>query len=90
VPEPVSGATAEQEQAGHGEVVAVDDPLQARDRGAQVRADGGQRDVHDGRVEHGHQLPGQHDRQHGAGSRLPQRRALAGAQRKTFDEVCHA
>ncbi len=59
--EDVPGPAAEQQQPAEGQGVGVDDPLQAgageAERGLDVR----QRDVHDRRVEHHHQLRGGDD-----------------------------
>ena len=53
--EDVAEAPAGREQHREGERVAVDRPLQAGDRGAEVLLDRRQRDVHDGVVEHDHE-----------------------------------
>ena len=54
--EEVGGPTAQKQEAGEGQRVRVDDPLQARRAEVQVPLDGGQRHVHDGCVEHDHEL----------------------------------
>ena len=54
--EDVAGPAAEQQEAAEGQGVGVDDPLQAGAGEAQRGLDVGQRDVHDGRVQHHHQL----------------------------------
>ena len=46
------------------ERVAVDHPLQVRGAEAEVGLDRRQRDVHDGRVEHDHELREAHDHEH--------------------------
>ena len=46
---------AEQQQPGERERVGVDDPLQAAGARVQLPVEGGQRDVDDGRVQHGDQ-----------------------------------
>ena len=53
--EDVAEPPAGRQQHGEGERVAVDRPLQARDRGPQVLLDRGQGDVHDRVVEHDHE-----------------------------------
>ena len=53
--EQVSGAAAEQEQAGEGERVGADHPLQPLLREAEFGLDRGQRDDHDVRVEDHHE-----------------------------------
>ena len=58
----VGGAAAEHEESGEGQRVRVDHPLQPGRRVVQVVADRGQGDVHDGDVEHHHEL-GQADDQ---------------------------
>ena len=55
-PEQVAGAAAEQQEAAEDERVGVDDPLEVRLGQAEVFLDRRQRDVHDGRVEHDHEL----------------------------------
>ena len=55
-PPEVGDTSAEQQQAAEGEGVGGDDPLLVAVRYAQVVLGGGQRDVHDGRVEYDHQL----------------------------------
>ena len=52
----VGEAAAEQQQAAEGERVGGDDPLAVAVGEAEVGLGGGQRDVHDRRVEHDHQL----------------------------------
>ena len=55
--EQVGRAPAEQQEAAEDERVGVDDPLQARPaRSARPVLDRRQRDVHDRRVEHDHEL----------------------------------
>ena len=54
--EQVAGAGAEQQQAAEGQGVRVDDPRQAGGREAEGDLDVGEGDVHDGRVEHDHEL----------------------------------
>ena len=54
--EEVAEAAAEQQQAAEGERVGGDDPLAVVVGEAEVLLRGGQRDVHDRRVEHDHQL----------------------------------
>ncbi len=60
---PGAEAGAGDEQDGVGDGVAGDDQLQGGPGGAQVGADGGDRDVDDGDVEHGHELPAQDERE---------------------------
>ena len=50
--QPVPDAAAGQQQAGEGQAVGVDDPLQRRDGRAQVAVQRGQRHVDDGVVDH--------------------------------------
>ena len=52
----VGDPAAEQQQTAEGEGVGGDDPLPVAVGDAQVLLGGGQRDVHDGRVEDDHQL----------------------------------
>ncbi len=54
--EQVAGAAAEHQEAGEGEGVGVDDPLQAGLGEAERVVDRGQRDVDDRDVEDHHQL----------------------------------
>ena len=85
--EPVAERAAEQDQPGQRERVAVDRPLQPAQRGVQVPADGGQRDVDHGRVEERHARAEHRGRQHpaaatgaqaqGRGGRVRGRRHLA-------------
>src|SRR5207248_1101362 len=56
VPEQVAEAAGEQQEASEGEHVGVDDPGERRLREAEVVADRGQRDVHDGGVDDDHQV----------------------------------
>ena len=65
--EQVTGAGAEQQQAAEGQGVGVDDPGQAGRGEAEGGLDVGQRDVHDRRVEHDHQLAGQDEGEDEAG-----------------------
>jgi hypothetical protein len=64
--EEVAHAPAEQQEAAERERVAAYHPLQVLGREAEIRLDGGQRDVHDGDVEDDHQIG---DAEHG--ERLP-------------------
>ena len=50
--EPVPERTADEDQRGQAEQVAVGDPLQLGQRGVEVGADLAQRDVDDGAVQH--------------------------------------
>src|SRR5215472_846991 len=52
----VTGPATEQQETAEGQGVGVDDPLQARVREAQGVLDVGEGDVHDGGVQHHHQL----------------------------------
>ena len=54
-PEQVGELSAGEEQDAERQRVGVDHPLELRDRDAQIRADRGQRDVHDRVVEHDHE-----------------------------------
>ena len=53
--EHVGELAAGEQQDAEGQRVAVDDPLELRDRDAEVVADRRQRDVHDRVVEHDHE-----------------------------------
>ena len=55
-PEQVARAAAEQQEAAEDERVRVDDPLEVGLREPEVLLDRRQRDVHDRRVEHDHEL----------------------------------
>ena len=62
VPEQVTEPAAEQEKAAEREQVGVDHPRERGLREAEIGADRRQRDVHDRRVEHDHQVAeAQHD-----------------------------
>ena len=61
--EDVAGPAAEQQQAAEGQGVGVDHPFQAGAGEAERALDVGQRDVHDRRVQHHHQLRGGDDDQ---------------------------
>ena len=52
----VAGAPAEQQEAAEQQRVRVDDPLEVRFGHLEIRLDRRQRDVHDRRVEHDHEL----------------------------------
>ena len=62
-PEQVAGAGTEQQEPTEGERVGVDHPGQRRGAEVEGRLDVRQRDVHDRRVEHEHELGGE-DRGH--------------------------
>ncbi len=62
-PDEVGGAAAEQQEAAEGERVCVHDPLQRAGREVEVLLDRGQRHVHDGRVQHDHELGDAHEHQ---------------------------
>ena len=55
-PEQVGRAPTEHQEAAEDERVAIHDPLQVRGREVQATLDARQRDVHDRRVEHDHEL----------------------------------
>ena len=55
-PEQVGGPAAEQQEAGEGEHVGVDHPLQPGGAVVQVPPDGGKGHVDDGHIEHDHEL----------------------------------
>jgi hypothetical protein len=59
----VTGAAAEQEQAAEGDRVGVHHPLQAAAGKAKCLLDVREGNVHDGRVEHDHELGGGDDQQ---------------------------
>jgi hypothetical protein len=68
----VSGAAAEQHEAGEGKQVAIDNPGQAGGGKAEVPTDRRQGDVHDRGVQNHHELAGAHQREDdpgGAGTR---------------------
>ena len=70
-PEPaadVAEPAAEQQQAAERERVGVEHPRERRRPEAEVGVDPGQGDVHDGGVQHEHQLGHQHDRDPGRGA----------------------
>ena len=64
--EQVTCAGAEEQEAAEGQRVRGDDPREVRRREVECAGDVGQRDVHDGGVEHDHQLDGKDDREHQA------------------------
>src|SRR5262249_13840580 len=66
-PDQVTGAAAEEEEAAERERVGVDDPLQIGLGEVQVLLDRRQRDVHDRRVEHDHELRQADEDQHKPG-----------------------
>ncbi|GAA2440904.1 hypothetical protein GCM10010191_66300 [Actinomadura vinacea] len=55
-PKQVTESAAEQQQAAERQGVTRDDPLPAAVAEAEVLLRLGQRDVHDGRIEHDHEL----------------------------------
>jgi hypothetical protein len=59
----VTGAAAEQEQASEGDRVGVHDPFQAGSGEAKRPLDVREGDVHDGPIEHDHELGGGDDQQ---------------------------
>jgi hypothetical protein len=61
----VGGPPAEQQEAGEGEGVGVDHPLQARRVEAQIATYGRQRDVHDRHVQDDQELAQAGQREHG-------------------------
>ncbi len=63
--EEIAELAAQQQQAAEGEGVGGDDPLPAVGREVQRALRRGQRDVHDRRVEHDHQLRDPEQGQHG-------------------------
>ena len=65
-PDQVSGAAAEQQEAGERDRVSVDDPLQVLLGEVQRVADRGERDVHHGDVEDHHELRQAAQQQRGA------------------------
>ena len=67
-PEDVSEPAAEEQQPAEGEGVGVEHPRQGGRAEAEVGVDAGEGDVHDGGVEHDHQLRDQHDRDAGGGA----------------------
>ena len=60
-PEDVAEAAAEQQQPAEGEGVGVEHPGEAGGREPEVGLDVRERDVHDGRVEHEHELGDEDD-----------------------------
>jgi hypothetical protein len=85
--EEVSGAAAEEQEAGEGEHVGIHDPLQPRRRVVQVASDRGERDVDDRDVEHDHELGDARDRQDQAGVGAAARRKI---HRATITVTCHS
>ena len=75
--EPVTERAAEQDQPGERERVAVEDPLQAGERGVEVVGDPRQGEVDDGAVEHRHARAEHGGQQHPAGRRLAVPQAAA-------------
>ncbi len=63
-PVQVRGAATEKQEAGEGQRVGVDDPLQPRSAEVQVTLDRGQGDVDDGSVEDDHELTDEDDAEH--------------------------
>ena len=63
-PDDVADAAAQQQQAAERQGVGGDDPLPLAVVEAEVGLRGRQRDVHDGGVEHDHQLGDRHDDEH--------------------------
>ena len=59
--EQVAGAGAEEEEAAEGQDVGVEHPRERRAGEMEAALDVGQGDVHDGGVEHHHQLGGEDD-----------------------------
>ena len=80
--EDVAEAPAEEQQPAEGERVGVEDPRQRGRAEAEVGVDAGERDVHDGGVEHDHQLGDQDDRDAGGGA--------AGVRRQLGGQACGA
>ena len=81
--EDVAQSAAEEQQAAEGEGVGVEHPRQGRRSEGQVGVDAGERDVHDGGVEHDHQLGDEDDRDAGGGAAGVRRelgRELAGGE----------
>jgi hypothetical protein len=62
--EEVGGPATQQEETGKRQSVGVHDPLQASSAEPQVMLDGRQGDVHDGRVEHHHELADEDEAEH--------------------------
>ena len=62
--EEVTELAADEQQAAERKGIRRDDPLAAIGREAEIGLRGGQRDVHDGRVEHHHELGDAEERQH--------------------------
>jgi len=71
VTEDVSEPRAGDQEDGVRDRVPGHDELEPGAGRVQVGVQGWDRHVHNGRVQHRHELPDQHDRQHGAGSRRP-------------------
>ena len=67
----VAEAATEQEQSAEGQRVGVEHPRQRRGGEVQRALDVRQRDVHDGRVEHDHQLGAREDGERGTGVVAP-------------------
>ena len=80
--EVVGGAAAEHQEAGEGDRVGVDDPLQVGRGEAEARLDRGQRDVDDAQVEDDHELRHAAHGQQPAPSRRPAPRARRRGRRR--------
>ena len=80
--EQVTEPAAQQQEAAEGQQVRVDDPGERRLGEAEVGSDGRERDVHDRRVEHDHQVAeAQHDQRRPTGAAVQVRafgRAVGG------------
>jgi len=64
--EQIAGPRAEEQETSEGKRVGGDHPREVRRREVQCPGDVRQGDVHDGRVEHDHQLDGKDDAEHQA------------------------
>jgi hypothetical protein len=85
--EQVGHPPAEEQEAPEGERIAVDDPLQALGAEPERALDRRQRDVHDRRVEHDHELGKTDDDEDPPAAGRPGARFLNGSRRRDRDGV---
>ena len=77
--EQIAEPAGEQQEAGECDEEGVDDPGEVSLAEVQVALDGGQRDVHDRRVEHDHQLGEADDREREPAAAVPDGDGRGGA-----------
>ncbi len=75
-PEEVTRPCAEEQEPSKGEDVGVDDPRECAAREAQTPLDVRKRDIHDGGIEHHHQLGGEDHRQQDRSATRNRRRGV--------------